>query len=76
MFLDNQSFLNGLELFFKVGFITLAALYFIFALIVIRQVNLMAETVVTEGALILKALAIANAVLALVVVIFFIGLFF
>lgn len=77
MFFDNQSidliFLNGLELVFKLGFVTLVVLYFIFALIVVRQVNLMAGTVLTEGAPILKILAIANALLALGVIILFIG---
>ncbi len=79
--LDNPSFgsnlLNspGFVQTVKVGFIGISILYFIFSLVVIRQVNLMSETVITKTANILKAIAILHALLALGVVIFFIFLF-
>lgn len=57
----------------KVLFIIFAIGYFLFSLVVIRQVNLMAETVITEAAPILKALSILHAGLALGVIILFIG---
>ncbi|MBI2022453.1 hypothetical protein HYS97_01205 [Candidatus Daviesbacteria bacterium] len=66
---------NGLSLVFKVGFVAFALLYFIFSLIVIRQVNIMTEAVATEGAPVLKALAIIHTGLALGVLILFIGFF-
>lgn len=66
--------INSLFLVFKIGFISFAVLYFIFTLIVLRQVNLMTDTVITEGAPILKALAILYAGLALGVIVLFIGL--
>lgn len=58
---------------FRIGLIIFAVLYFIFTLIVIRQVNLMTQTVITEGAPILKALAILFTGLALGVIVLFIG---
>lgn len=61
-----------LPLIFKVGFIAFSVLYFIFSLIVIRQVSIMAQEVMTEGNAILKALSLVHAGLALVVIIFFI----
>lgn len=72
--------LTGLELLrtfmvgliFKVGFLLFALIYFIFSLIVIRQVNLMSETLVTEGDQILKFIAIIHALFALGVIIYFI----
>lgn len=79
--LDNLNFssnlLNshGFVLTLKVGFIAVAVLYFIFSLVVIRQVNLMSETVITKTAPILKILAILHALLALGVVVFFIFFF-
>lgn len=65
---------NLILLSFKVGFIAFAAVYFIFTLIVLRQVNLMTDTVKTEGGGILKALAILYSGLALGVIVLFIGL--
>lgn len=66
---------QSVDLFFKVGFVILAILYFIFALIVVRQVNLMTETVITEGGPILRAISILHAGLALAVVVLFIAFF-
>lgn len=58
---------------FKIGFVAFAVLYFIFSLIVIRQVALMTETVMTEGAPILRILSILHAGLALGIIVLFIG---
>lgn len=58
---------------FKIGFVAFAVLYFIFSLIVIRQVTLMTETVMTEGAPILRIISILHAGLALGIIILFIG---
>lgn len=60
---------------FEIGFLIFGILYFIFTLIVLRQVNIMTATVKTEGGGLLKALAILYAGLALGVIILFIGLF-
>lgn len=60
---------ESLIFFFKIGFIILSALYFIFSLIVVRQVNLMSETVITEGGAILRALAILHSGVSLGVII-------
>lgn len=75
--LDNPgfglSFLNSPQFahLVKIGFIGISILYFIFSLVVIRQVNLMSETVITEAAGTLKIIAILHALLALIIVIFF-----
>ena len=58
-----------------IAVIILAFLYFIFSLIVVRQVNLMTETVITEVAPLLRAFAIIHSGLALGIVILFIGFF-
>lgn len=63
---------EGLSLFFKIGFIVLALLYFMFSLIVVRQVKLMTESLVTAVSPVLRAFSILHAVLALGLIIFFI----
>lgn len=63
------------ELALKIGLVTFAIVYFIFTLIVVRQINLMTETIMTEGGAILRALAILHAGLAVGVIILFVGLF-
>lgn len=60
----------------KIGLLTLSALYFVFSLIVVRQVYFMTETLITETAGLLRAFAIIHAGLALGVIILFIGLSF
>ena len=60
---------------FEIGFLLFGIIYFIFTLIVLRQVNLMTQTVRTEGGGLLKAIAILYAGLALGVIVLFIGLF-
>lgn len=66
---------SGIPFVFKIGFIIFAILYFIFSLVVIRQVKIMSEAIFTEGASILKSLAIFHALLALGAVVLFIGFF-
>ncbi len=68
------TFEEGLTFIFKVGFIIFAILYFIFSLIVIRQIKTMTTTIMTEGGSILRAFAILFAGLSLGVVVLFIGL--
>ena len=70
---QNLLITNSIEFLFKGGFVLFAVIYFIFSLIVIRQVNLMAETVKTEGAPILKALVVLFAGLSLGIIVIFIG---
>lgn len=60
----------------KVGIVFLSALYFIFSLIVVRQVNLMTEALITEISPILRAFSIIHAGLALGIIILLIGFFF
>lgn len=67
---------DSILLIFKFGALSLAALYFVFSLIVIRQVNLMTETVITEAAPVLKFFSIIHAGLALGIVILIIGFLF
>ena len=72
---SNPFLLNIVSGVFEVGFLAFGVIYFIFTLIVLRQVNLMTRTIRTEGGGILKALAILYAGLALGVIVLFIGLF-
>jgi hypothetical protein len=60
---------------FKVGFIIFAILHFIFTLIVLRQINLMTATIMTEGGPILRVLGIIYTIFALLVLIYFIAFF-
>lgn len=60
---------------FEIGFLVFGVAYFIFTLILLRQVNIMTSTVKTEGGGLLKAIAILYAGLALGVIVLFIGLF-
>jgi len=75
MFIDNPSFnlfnLNSVMALFKIGFIIFAILYFFFSLIVVRQVALMTETVITEAGGILKVLSIVYAIFSLAIVVLF-----
>ena len=64
----------NLQLIFKIGFIAFAILYFIFSLVVVRQVFLLTETIITEAAGVLRALAILFAGLSLGIIILFIML--
>lgn len=60
----------------KILLVLLSVLYFIFSLIVVRQVNLMTDTLITEVAPFLRAFAIIHAGVALGIVILFIGFLF
>lgn len=68
--------IDGFWFIVKVGLVILAVLYFIFSLIVLRQVNLMTETLITENAGLLRAFAIIHAGIALGVIVLFVGLLF
>ena len=56
---------------FKIGFVAFASLYFIFSLIVIRQVGLMTETVKTQAAPILRFISFLFALFSLLLFILF-----
>lgn len=56
----------------RILFLILAALYFIFSLFVIRQINLMTETLMTEAGTILRVFGFFHTLLALGVLIFFV----
>ncbi len=73
MALDTLPFSGaGLLLVFKIAFIILSLLYFFFSLIVVRQVKLMTETLVTAISPILRTFSILHALTALGLVIFFV----
>lgn len=59
---------------FRALLLALAILYFFFSLIVVRQVNLMTESLQTEVSPIFKVFAIVFAVISLAVVIYFVNL--
>lgn len=69
----DPTLITGIIGILKLLFIAFALAYFLFSLFVIRQVNLMTETVSTEGGPILKAIAILHSGLALGIIILFIG---
>lgn len=60
----------------KISLLILAGLYFIFSLIIIRQVSLMTDTLITEVSPILRVFAFAHTVLALGIIILMIGFLF
>jgi hypothetical protein len=64
-----QDFIGIME----IGFVILFIFYFLFSLVVIRQVNLMTETVITEGAPLLRFLAILHAGIVLAVIVMYIA---
>jgi len=67
---------DSLRLIFRFGTIIFSTLYFIFSLIVVRQVNLMNDTLITKTSPLLRALAIIHAGFALGIIVLFIGLLF
>lgn len=77
MVVDNQPLIGILAgdvtIIFKILLIIFASLYFIFSLIVNRQINLMTETVITEAGALLRALGILFAGLSLGIIILFIS---
>lgn len=73
---ENPGFVFGnLWFILKIGFIILFILYFAFSLIVVRQVQLMTDTLVTEVSPYLRGLTILHAGIALAIIVIFIGLF-
>ncbi|MCL5784448.1 MAG: hypothetical protein M1142_03790 [Patescibacteria group bacterium] len=67
---------QGILLLGKFGVLTLIIFYFIFSLIIVRQVKLMTETLMTEVTPLLRAFAILHAGFALGIIILFIGYLF
>ncbi len=67
-----QIFLNDVWFLFKIGFIAFGVAYFLFSLVVVRQVSLMTETLITEVSLLLRILAILFALLSLGILVLFI----
>lgn len=63
-------------LLIKAGILIFTGVYFIFSLIVVRQVSLMTETLITEVSPVIKAFSIIHAGLALGIIILLIGLLF
>lgn len=68
--------LESLWYIFKIIVVLAFGLHFIFSLIVVKQVNLMTETLQTELSPILRALSIVYAGLALGVIILLVGYLF
>lgn len=56
---------------FKIGFILISVLYFIFSLIVIGQTRMMTETVTTETGSLLRFFSIIHAGIALGLIVLF-----
>lgn len=76
MTVDNQIVtlsLNTLWTVFRVGIFIFAGLYFIFSLIVVRQVYLMTETLITQVSPLIRAFAILHAGAALGILVLLIG---
>lgn len=67
----NNLFLTNSVFVIKIAVLVFSVLYFIFTLVVIRQVGLMTETVKTQAAPILKLMSFLYALLALGAVVFF-----
>lgn len=67
---------NSAWLMSKAGILFLGVLYFLFSLIVMRQINLMTETIITEGASRLRAFGIIHAGFALGIIMLLVGLLF
>lgn len=60
---------------FQVGIVLLALLYFLFSLIVVRQVNLMTDTLITPVSPFLRFLSVLHAGFALGIVVIFLAIF-
>jgi len=67
---------GGFLIILKIGIITLSVFYFAFSLVVVRQVSLMTETLITEVAPLLRAFSIIHAGISLGIILLFIGLLF
>lgn len=69
------AFLGQFYFVVKIAFTIIFILYFIFSIIVVRQVQLMTDTLITEVSPLLRALTIVHAGIALAIIILFVGLF-
>lgn len=67
-----STYINYLWPAFKAGLIAFAILYFIFTLIVLRQVKLLTETILTQTSPGLRLLSIFYSAVALAVVVLFV----
>jgi hypothetical protein len=65
-------FTNGFFIL-KILFVVFSIVYFLFSLVLVRQIFLMTDTVITEGGPLLRFFAILFAGVALGIVILFIG---
>ncbi len=65
---NTTAFLSNFWFAFHLGLIAFAILYFFFSLIVLRQINLMTDTLITEVAPFIRILGIVHAIFALSVV--------
>lgn len=73
--LGSNLLIANTALLFKIGLVAFSALYFVFSLIVVRQVSLMSETVKTKFGGILRVFSILFAGLALGILVLFVGFF-
>lgn len=71
--ISQSSILALLWLVFKIGLLLLFGLYFVFSLIIVRQVKLMTQTLITEFDPVIYALSIVHSGLALGVIVLFLG---
>lgn len=80
--IDGQNFpivlfsMQSIWISIEVALVVFAAIYFVFSLIVLRQVNLMTETLITEVAPLLRALSIVYSGFSLGIIVLFLGLLF
>ena len=58
--ISGQTIIFDLVLFVKIAILILLALYIVFSLIIARQVDLMAKTLITPVSPIVKAVSIVN----------------
>ena len=66
-------FINSSFFILKILFVAFSIAYFIFSLILVRQVYLMTDTVITEGGPLLRFFAVLFSGAALGIIILFIG---
>lgn len=74
MIIDSPILANGVNLLFKFGFILFAIAYFIFSLIIIRQVFSLTNLVRTDTGFLIRALALLHSLVALGIIALFIYL--
>lgn len=74
MILDTPILTIAINLLFKFGFIAFAIAYFIFSLIIIRQVFSLTNLVRTDTGFLIRLLALLHGLIALGVIVLFIYL--